>query len=711
MRLPAIGGGPVREVTPSEALALALELHRTGSWSEAQSFYAAILEAVPGHFDALHLLGVLHHQQSRNDEAAVLIERALRITPRSADALCNLGAVYRALGRLEEAAAVLSQAIALEPGLAQAHNNLGSTLQELGRREEAESAYRRAVALAPTYADAHSNLANVLNERGEHGAALRACGEALAIDREHAGALASMGNAWRALGHGDRARDAFERSLASNPDQADVHHNLALLLDDEGDRVAALATLRRALVIDPRHGPALSSALVMQRALAEWDGLDTLRAQFFEALEQRVAGLSPFALLLEDSTPAQQLACAQAWARQRAAQAGRVTPFEFARGDPERIRIGYVSADFYRHPTAFLIAGLIEAHDRKRFQVHAYSSGPDDGSAIRKRLVDAFDAFRDMRGRRPLEIAEQIHADGIDILVDLKGYTLDAVTEVFALRPAPIQLNYLGYPGTMGADFIDYVVADEVVAPPGADEFYTEKIIRLPGSYQVNDRKRVIAAETPSRAACGLPERGFVFCCFNAPQKISPDMFTIWMEMLRETPGSVLWLLDVNPASALKDNLRREAVKRGIDAQRIVFAARRPLEEYLALYRNADLFLDTLPYNAHTTASDALWAGCPVLTCPGQTFASRVAASLLHAAGLPELIAGTQSEYKSLAARLAKTDPGTGQLAELRARLGEERLTCALFDTALFVRRIESAFEQMHAMRAKGQPPKALAIT
>ena len=707
VRLPAAAGA--REVAPAAALAEALEQHRAGRLAGAASIYSAILDAVPAHFDALHLLGVLHHQQGREEEAARLIGRALELDPASADAFSNLGAVYRALGRRDEAACMLERAIELDPSLAAAHNNLGGVLQDLGRRRDAEDAYRRAISIAPTFADAHSNLAGLLLERGQHEAALRACGEALASDGRHAAALANMGNAWRALGRPDRAREALERAIAAGRPGADVHHNLALALDDEGRREAALAAWRQALEIDPWHGPALSGALVTRRVLADWQDLDALGTRFAEALERGVEGLSPFALLLEDSTPAQQLACARAWARQRAASTPpRDSAFAWRQPDDGQIRIGYVSADYHRHPTAQLIAGMIEAHDRTAFRIHAYSSGPDDGSALRKRLVAAFDAFRDVRGQSPAQIAEHIHGDGIDILVDLKGYTLEAITGVFALRPAPVQVNYLGYPGTMGADFIDYLIADDTVVPAGADAHFDERIVRLPGSYQVNDRQRNVAA-TPSREACGLPGRAFVFCCFNAPQKISPALFTLWMEILHAVPDSVLWLLDASPSTPLKTNLRREAGARGIAAERLMFAPRRPPEEYLAQYRLADLFLDTLPYNAHTTASDALWAGCPVLTCPGVTFASRVAASLLRAAGLPELVTGSLDDYRARAVAY-----GTGamrdELTGLRDRLGRNREQCILFDTAAFTRQIEAAYLRMHERRASGEPPESFRI-
>ncbi|CAN5288871.1 tetratricopeptide repeat protein [soil metagenome] len=704
-----VAGAP-RDLAPGDALALALNLHRAGRLDEADAVYASIRAAVPEHFDALHLQGVLRHQQARYPEAAELITRALDVMPASADALCNLGAVHRAVGKLEEAAAALRRAVQIAPSLAQAHNNLGGVLQDLGRGREAEAAWRRAIELDPALVDAQANLAGLLHERGELHAALQACDAALSIDARHARALATLGNVRRALQHGAQALEALRRSLEIDPAQPDVHFNLGLVLDDRGDPAGALQAYDRALHLDHEHGPALSAALVTRRMLAAWDGLAALRAGFFAAVAKGVPDLSPFALLLEDSTLEQQYACAGRWGRQRAAQLRAERPlFQSSDRRAGPLRIGYLSADLYRHPTAYLIAGMIEAHDRPSFHVYAYSSGPDDSSAIRKRLIGAFDTFRDVHGWSPRSLAEQIHADRIDVLIDLKGYTLDAKTEVLALRPAPIQVNWLGYPGTMGVSYMDYIIADEVVIPRGDDRFYAEKVVRVPGCYQVNDRRRRIAPEIRSRAASGLPERSFVFCCFNAPQKISPELFTIWMTILHETGDSVLWLLDAQPGTALKGNLRREAEARGVAGERLVFAGRLPLEDYLANYRNADLFLDTIPYNAHTTGSDALWAGCPMLTCRGATFASRVAASLLHAAGLPELVAGTLEEYREKAIAF-----GTGEardaLIGLRDRLAQNRLRCALFDTVASTRHMEEAYRHMHARYARGEPPAAIWI-
>jgi predicted O-linked N-acetylglucosamine transferase (SPINDLY family) len=416
-----------------------------------------------------------------------------------------------------------------------------------------------------------------------------------------------------------------------------------------------------------------------------------------------------FVLLPTPTTAAQQLLDTRKWCEQHlksAVEHGQRMGLARPRGARPKITLGYLSADFFAHATAFLVAELLEKHDRERFQVFGYSFGPDDGSPMRRRLQIAFDRFVDLKDASFTASAERIAADEVDILVDLKGYTRDARPQILALRPAPVQVNYLAYPGTMGVPFMDYLLADEFVIPPDQQPFFTEKVVYLPGCYQVNDSRREIAPHTPSRADCGLPQEGFVFCGFNNSYKITPEMFSVWMELLKAVPGSVLWLLESNRFAPA--NLRREAEARQVAAERLVFAPRMPLPEHLARHRLADLFLDTFPVNAHTTASDALWAGCPVLTVAGQTFVSRVAGSLLRTVGLPELVANSFDEYHAMALRLARDGE---LLAGLRARLEANRMTSRLFDAGRFARNIEEAYRMMWEIRASGRPPRGFTVS
>jgi predicted O-linked N-acetylglucosamine transferase (SPINDLY family) len=371
----------------------------------------------------------------------------------------------------------------------------------------------------------------------------------------------------------------------------------------------------------------------------------------------------------------------------------------------ERIRLGYLSGDFHQHATAQLMAGLFEHHDRDRFEVLAYSYGPDDRSPMRARLASAFDRFIDIHALSHREAARLIHADKVDILVDLKGYTHHARPAISAHRPAPVQVNYLGYPATMGADFIDYIIVDPFVVPSSQQPFFSERLVYLPGSYQVNDRRREVAKARTSRQDCGLPSEGLVLCSFNNSYKISPVFFDIWMRLLRLVPGSILWLLE--PNELVKHNLRSEARKRGVDSGRLIFAPVLSSAEHLGRHRHADLFLDTLPCNAHTTASDALWAGLPVLTCCGSTFAGRVAGSLLMAIGMPELVTGSLEEYERLALALAR-DPQ--RLIALRKKLESNRDAGALFDLPKLTENLETAYARMWQTWLSGQTPAAFSI-
>jgi predicted O-linked N-acetylglucosamine transferase (SPINDLY family) len=371
----------------------------------------------------------------------------------------------------------------------------------------------------------------------------------------------------------------------------------------------------------------------------------------------------------------------------------------------DRIRIAYLSADFHDHAVMHLMAGLFEQHDRSQFDVVAVSFGPDPSTDTRARLKDAFERFIDVRHLRDDEIAKLLRDLETDIAIDLKGFTDDARTGIFAFRPAPIQVNYLGYPGTMGAPYIDYIIVDPIVVPHDQRLAYAEKIVYLPHCYQVNDAKRLIAERTPTRSEATLPETGFVFCSFNNNYKITPTMFDVWMRLLRDIDGSVLWLFEGNAAAPV--NLRREAANRGVAPERLVFAPKVPLADHLARHRLADLFLDTQPWNAHTTASDALWAGLPLLTCIGTTFAGRVAASLLEAVGLPELVTRTLSEYQTLALQLAG-EPSL--LAGIKQRLSDNRHVFPLFNTDRSRRHIEAAYSEMYARHRRGEAPASFAI-
>ena len=450
------------------------------------------------------------------------------------------------------------------------------------------------------------------------------------------------------------------------------------------------------------------------RAWCEWDDFDAWQSLALQALgDPDAAALSPFQLLsLPGITAAQQQLCSTRWMADRLlASAGSraLLTAEFDAAGPvgdttsphDRIRLGYLSGDFQQHATALLMIEMLEAHDLRRFELHAYSYGRDDGLGMRQRLTLPFERFNDITDLDDMQAARAIHADGIDILVDLKGYTAGTRTALLTYRPAPLQVSFLGYPGTLGGAFCDYLVSDRFVTPAGAAADYTEALARMPHSYQPHGCRSAVGP-APTREQAGLPDQGLVLCCFNQAYKFTPEMFGIWCVLLSQSPGSVLWLLRSESAEG---NLRREALKRGISPHRLVFAEDLPQADHLARLQLADLVLDTSPYNAHTTASDALWAGVPLLTCAGETFASRVAGSLLHAVGLSEMVTSSLAGYEALAVALV-TDPG--RLRGLRDKLARQRRDAPLFDVAGYTLDLEKLYGAMWLRHCSGLPPQAL---
>lgn len=626
-------------------------------------------------------------------------------TPEEAVARSNHGEALRRRGRLAEAEAHHRRALAWLPDFGGVHFNLGLTLQALGRLHEAVEAYGEAARLMPGLAAAPCNQGVLLRALGRLDEAEAALRDAIARDAALMPAWLNLGSVLQARARLEPAIACYRSALALRPELAEGHANLGIALKEMGRIAESLPEFERALVLGlPDAGGVLAQLVQQRRHLCRWGGLVERSARLVAAVRDGATQqVHPWIFLGEGAGPALELACAQrysAW-RTRSIPAGA---FRHQRGARERLRIGYLSGDFHEHATAALIAELIERHDRRRVEVVGYSYGPDDGGPMRRRLRTAFDRFVDLSAVPHAEAAARIHDDGVDILVDLKGHTQNARIEIAAHRPAPVQAQWLGYPGTVGAAFFDYVIGDPVVTPFEQQGDFAERIVQLPVCYQPNDRTRPIGP-TPTRAACGLPERGFVFCCFNAPYKITPALFDLWCRLLRAVPGSVLWLLEGLPE--VSANLRREAARRGVAAERLIFSPRLPPADYLARYRLADLFLDTTPVGAHTTASDALWAGLPVLTVLGESFASRVAASLLRAVGLPEMAVDSLDAYEAAALRLAAHPDA---LAVQRARLAAGRDRSGLFDTDRMARALERAYAMMWEIHAAGGTPRAFAV-
>jgi predicted O-linked N-acetylglucosamine transferase (SPINDLY family) len=718
-----------------DALRDALALHRSNRLAEAEELYRAILAAMPQQFDALHMLGVVATQRGRLQEGSELIARALAVKPDSAEAHANLANIRYRLGRHDEALAESGRALAIDARSVDAMNTRGLALHALERHAEALACYDRALALSPRHAIVLLNRGNALAAMERADDAIASYDAAIASDPSLAQAWQNRGNALRAVRRWREALASYDRALASCSDPATLHCARAGVMRDLGlheaaveactqalDRVPGHAValemrghalyclgrfedaaddFERALSSAPDHAFARSMLLLVRHCNGDWRDADAMLERLTAHVRSGEAGVEPFVFAVHSTSAADQRRCAEL-------TASTIEPGDVRRSERQRrsrLRVAYLSADLREHATSYLIAELLELHDRTRFDVCAVSWCPEEPSAIRARVKRGCDVFVDAQQWSEDAIANWLREHEVDVAVDLMGYVNGARPAIFARRAAPIQVNYLGYPGTLGTSYHDYLVADEVVIPRSAHEHYSEKVVYLPDSYQPNDRQRRIAAATPTRAQAGLPEAGFVFCSFNATYKITPAVFDVWMRLLREAEGSVLWLLSGPAAAAV--NLRREAEARGVAGERLVFAPRMELSEHLARHRLADLFLDTLPCNAHTTASDALWAGLPVVTCLGETFAGRVAASLLRAAGMSELCTRSLGEYEALALKLAR-EPS--MLRAAKAGLAAQRDTCALFDSARVTRHLEAAYATMWERYQRGEPPAAFSV-
>ncbi len=723
-----IGSNPV--LSAEEIFEQAVAFHEEGKLHQAEHLYRAILTGDKDHFGALHNLGILCFQRGDYVDAVAFTREVVRQRPDLPTAYNTMAIALKYLGRLAEAESCCREALRLAPGYAEAHNTLGDTLTALRRFAEAEACCREAVRLTPQYAEAYNNLGIVLLSLGRPEEAENCCRQALRLKPVNPAAHSNLGAILLSRGVREEAETCYREALRLKPDDAIAHGNLGTLLLALGRYAEAEASYREALRLNPNDavvcgflGDVLNLAGKLSEAVSAFERAATLNPEnsvdwFYarkrlcdwtnyspdEARVLRCVGAQAFKLLALSSTPAEQLTCARRAAASTAVQK-EVMFRSWAPFRRTRIRLGYLSSDLRVHAVASLIAGVFEQHDRGRFEVIGYSTGPDDQSPTRTRIIDAFDRFVDLSKTGNDEAARLIHDDAVDVLVDLNGFASGARTAILAHRPAPIQVNYLGYPGTMGADFMDYIIADRFVVPRDQQPFFSECLVYLPDCYQCNDDRREIAESTPSRAGCGLPEHGLVFCCFNDAYKLTPAFFEIWMRLLRAVPESVLWLLE-SPA-VVKDNLSREVAAREIAPERLVFAPKLSLAEHLARHRLADLFLDTLPYNAHTTASDALWAGLPLLTCAGETFAGRVSGSLLRMVGVDELITTSLCEYEALALWLARDSE---KLRELRDRLADNRRTYPLFDTARCTRNLEAAYWHMSKIRRAGQPATAFSV-
>jgi predicted O-linked N-acetylglucosamine transferase (SPINDLY family) len=661
----------------------ARELLAEGRAAEAARSARRAVELDANDADAWTVLG-LCLETAEPEVALQAWQKAVALAPRHAEAHFRIGDFRRRRGDYAAAIAAYQEAIAAGSTHPVLLNNLGLALQQTDRLADAEGYYRQAVAVQPNLVEANANLADLLRLRQRYADAAIWYTRATALNPNVATLWLNLGACQHRTGALTSARASFERALALQPEEPQALLNLASALNAEQRYAEALPLIEKALAREPTSATANNLLLYVRQQICDWRDFERLfEAQRASLAQPDTPAVTPHNLFALPYTPRELLVATQEWARRNIAPRSVPASIRPALSDG-RLRIAYLGPDFRTHPLANLLTEVLERHDRRKFEVFGYSFGPDDRSSARSRFVAAFDHFVDVRAEPFEATAQRIRDDRIGVLFDTSGYVVFARSEIFALRPAPIQINCIGFPGTLGANWYDYILTDRFVSPPEQQANFAERFAYLPHCYLPGDSRRTVAA-IPSRADCGLPAAGFVFCCFNASYKILPDMFDIWMRLLRQVPDSVLWLLQTDPA--VTSNLRAEAARRGVAQERLLFAPRAPLAEHLARHAAADLFVDTFPCTAHTTANDALFAGLPVLTCAGETFASRVCGSQLAAIGLGELVTYDLAAYEALALELARA-PAT--LADYRARLRANRATAPLFDTAAYTRALEA---------------------
>ncbi len=691
-------------VTTTTRLKEAVALHQQGHLAQAKAIYTSLLDGDSGNSDAWHLLGMVAYQERDYLLASDHIHKAIAINPNMAGFYSNLGLVLRELGQFEAALANFQKSLSIRPGVAETYNNQGNVYAATQRYKEAIESFDLAIRSNPEFASAHYNRGNTLLRIRKLSAAIASYDKAIGLKPDYHQAFDNRGIAFKETAQHAKAMADHDQAIRIKPDYVEAHYNRALALTELKDLESAAVSFQKALSLDAGY-PFLAGAQlhnVMQ--LCDWQGLREGLQSLQGHVRQSRPVTTPFVVtgLLDD--PALHREVAQIYIQTRFPQSDVLGPIP-ARTPSQKIRIGYYSADFRNHAIAYLIAEMLEKHDKDVFEIYAFKLNPGPPDETSQRLFAAVTQVIHLSDKSDRSAAQLSRALNIDIAIDLGGHTVDSRTGVFAHRCAPVQVNYLGFPGTLGAPYYDYILADATVIPEDQRQHYVEKVVYLPHCYQPNDSQRKISQRIFSRSEVGLPEQVFVFCCFNNGYKILPATFDGWMRILQAVEGSVLWLLDHNPVATR--NLQREAQTRGIDANRLIFAARMPLADHLARHRLADLFIDTLPYNAHTTASDALWAGLPVLTCMGTSFAARVAASLLRTMDLPELITHTQSAFEARAIELAK-DPSA--LGAIKSKVLAHRETSPLFDAQLFTHHIEAAYRNMQSRQQAGSPPEHFSV-
>ena len=668
-------------------LVRAFDLLKKNDFVNAKLIYENILSVDKKNFDALFFLGVILIKFKNYKKARELLEQVVLIKPNFADAYNNIGICLEKLNDLDGAIKNYNLAINNRPNFAEAHNNIGVVFQKLRNFDQAILQYKKAISYKNLYLDAYINLANLFKETKQFEEAIKNYDFAINLNPNLAEVYNNKGNALKEIRKFEEAIKNYDLAINSNPNFAEAYFNTATTLQDIKNFEKAVLYFEKALLLD-KEIPFCKGYLLHAKMLCcNWSGLNELYNEIYNDVEKNRYSATPFGYqaICDDESNLQK--CAQLYSNKRFPEI-KNNLFSKKVSKNKKIKIGYLCGEFREQATSILMTEVWEKHNKEDFEIIAFDSGWDDKSLRRNRIITAFDKFIDISKVSDFDAAKLIHKEQIDILINLNGFFGTGRPVVFSYRPAGIQINYLGFPGTIGSKYIDYILCDQTVVPIESKKFYNEKIIYFPDSYQANDTKRNISDKKFLREELSLPKKSFVFCCFNNNYKITPNMFDVWARLLKKINNSVLWLIEGN--SEATENLKKEAKIRNIDASRLIFAKRMKLEDHLARHKNADLFLDTLPYNAHTTASDSLWAGLPVLTCLGKAFPGRVAASLLRSLDLPELITYSENEYVAKAEELALNPE---RLRVIKNKLDTNKFSQPLFNAKLFCRSLESAFK------------------
>ena len=678
-------------------------LEKKGKFEEAIKVYNKALHIRPDYAEAHYNMGNAYKGQGELEQAIESLGKALTFNPKYTQAYNNLGNILHQQGKIDEAIEMFQKAISISPNRPELYCNLGNSFRDNNNLSEAINNYSKSLSIKFDFLEPYNEIGNILRNNSKIDEAIEIYDKGLNIDPQNWKLLNNLGIAYHKKGDMEKAIYAFKASLNSNYNSTEVLNNLGDAYKNQGKTVDAIYMYNKALVISPDFETVRSQKLHQQANICDWNSIEDDRI-FISQLGVQKQFVTPWSLLSLEDNPLNHKKRSEIFAKIKYPQ--KAIPLNTLISKyKKRIRIGYFSSDFYDHATMRLMSKILTLHYRQKFEVFAYSYDLEKNDEMKTNLINSVDVFDDVSQMSDKDVALLARQDEIDIAVDLKGYTHKSRSGIFAYRAAPIQINYLGYPGTMGADFIDYLIADLTIIPEEYRNYYSEEIIYMPHSYQPTNNNRLISQKEMTRSDMGLPEDSFVFCCFNNSYKITSVEFDIWMNLLKQVEGSVLWLLKTNKWA--QANLRKEAENRGVNQDRIIFAEKLPQAEHLARQKLADLFIDTFNVNAHTTASDALWGGLPVVTKIGKGFASRVAASLLNAIDLPELVTDNEKDYESLILELAHNQE---KLIKIKDRLVMNRISKPLFDSEMYTKHLENGYQQIYQNFIDGNKPKTINI-